>query len=1005
VNFSGFQPYPFTRFGGIVDSEDPTILPLGVAAVCKNCRFQLTSVFCRYGLQTAATSPNAVPISGLFGAIYTPENPGETLFQAPLVFDTDGYLLIEKPVGSGSLQRIFSTLVTPPLNSHAIMTEAYNRVLVAYSNLQTPTAPANVYGLSSKYLDPYGQLPLGAPWESGTLYLVGNYVSPTVAGGNGHVYRCIVGGVSGGGEPTWPLTENGTVTDGQVTWEELTPVLANRLPAPSSPSLTRVASGGTFAAGRDVYVAITYTNQQGESVPSGPSVLSNTVLDDAVAVAIPTLASLAGWIRGLGSSYIPTGAKVYEADVAHGAAAPSSASFALVGNYALGATATVTTTASGSAPPSANTARVTPGGLQSPGTPTVERASGAGTFAAGRDVYVIATFTNSTGETIPSVAGVLIDTVLNDAVQVPVPSTTYQITGVNLYEADVATGSPAPASTSYALVGSFQPLSTATITATATGNPPPTTNTSGSAGSIAPDSTNVDDTGTQGLRYASIAFTNRNGNLSGTVPAFTSIFVDVPGYELYMANIPTGPSNIVNRTIGFTVADGTSVGPFFCNPANAVSAGVLQTTTVIPDNTTTTAFFNFTDEYLASLTSTDMTDRLRCIQPPPCVDIYYSPSIDRVVETGVDGYASGHYISLAADSESYYGDTSPIQVANGNGQRCICAREFQGTLYSLKERSGFTIMPTATDPSTWSVQQRWEGVGPCGPRAVWVGNKFMAFVHRSGLYAITSGSAEPILLSQDIPISTVNGIWNSINWDYQQTIWCCGDEETQELRVGVPMGNSTVPNVTLTLNYAEGIGGPVHFTTQDGNEKYLAGAHKWSVDSIAANCAVKMERETPANSSPFGLQRQTQFLLGSSSPDGTVQAITMGVYNDNGAGIDCQYETVCPPMNGINQLGGAAIDVTGKGAMSVQVVLGGTFVTSPGGGRQSDKQQTNVINLLDAQLTPEQWLPYAAGARGAQDAYMRLRFTNRKVADNWFGVKMATLFSRPLFGAKTSGQR
>ncbi len=131
------------------------------------------------------------------------------------------------------------------------------------------------------------------------------------------------------------------------------------------------------------------------------------------------------------------------------------------------------------------------------------------------------------------------------------------------------------------------------------------------------------------------------------------------------------------------------MGPFFYIPSTTVSANVTQTATVLNDNTTTTAFFNFTDEFLQAETSTDMTDRLRCVQAPAAVDVYYSPSNDRVVLSGVDGYGSGHYISLAADAESYYGDTSPIQVANGNGQRCICAREFQGTLFSLKERSGF----------------------------------------------------------------------------------------------------------------------------------------------------------------------------------------------------------------------------------------------------------------------------------------------------------------------------
>ena len=115
MNFEGFTPHEFTRFGGLVDNDDPTVLPMGVAAVCKNCRFQLTTVATRYGLQTALQSPNQAPISGLASLIYTPENPGETLFQVPMVFDTDGYLLIENPAGSGRLVRVQGPLVTQPV--------------------------------------------------------------------------------------------------------------------------------------------------------------------------------------------------------------------------------------------------------------------------------------------------------------------------------------------------------------------------------------------------------------------------------------------------------------------------------------------------------------------------------------------------------------------------------------------------------------------------------------------------------------------------------------------------------------------------------------------------------------------------------------------------------------------------------------------------------------------------------------------------------------------------
>ncbi|MDE2102635.1 MAG: hypothetical protein KGL39_35645 [Patescibacteria group bacterium] len=971
--------------------------------MCKNCRFQLTTVATRYGLQTAMQGPNQAPISGLASLIYTPENPGETLFQRPIAFDTDGYLLVENPVGSGRLVRIQGPLVTQPANAHAIFTECYNRALIAFSDLESPVSPIEVYGLATKELDPYGQLPLGSAWTDKTAYIVNNYVQPTVTGGNGHLYRCSTAGISGAAEPVWPLTEGGTVTDGTAVWTEMTPVLANRLPAPGSPLATRVASGGTFPAGRDVYLLLTYVNPQGESVPSGPGVLVNTNLDDAARIILPALASLPGWIKGLSSPYLPTGFKVYEADVATGSAAPPNASYALVGSFAFGATVTVTASASGAAPPVSNKARVTPGGLQPPLQPTVIRASAAGTFPAGRDVYIIATATNAVGETLPSTAGVIVNTVLDDAVQVPIPTTQYVITGMKLYEADVPTGNPAPATSAYALVGSFQPNTTATITVSASGPPPPTVNTSGPPGSIAPDTADLNDTGAQGLRYASIAFTNRNGNLSGTVPAFTSIDVDLPGYELYMANIPIGPENIVNRTIGFGIADGTDVGPFFYIPSATVSNGVTMTATVIPDNTSTTAFFNFTDEFLQAETSTDMTDRLRCILPPPAVDVYYSPSIDRVVLTGVDGYASGHYISLAADSESYYGDTSPIQVANGNGQKCICAREYLGTLYSLKERSGFTISPSNTDPSSWSVQQRWDGVGPCGPRAVCVTNEFLMFVHRSGVYIYTAGQPQPELITKELP-GIPGCFWSTVNWDAEETVWCSVDEENKEVRIGLPVGTATAPNICLTLNYQEGLAGPIHFSQFIGKEIATGGARKWSVDDIAGFCAVRCERPLATNASPFGSQRQSQVLIASSSPDGTVQQVATGVYNDNGQGIDCQYEGVCDPGNmAVSMLGGMSINANGSGAMKVSVMVMRSYTTDPPPqGAQGALNMTNEIRMPDFPLIPNQWKGYSQGARGQNERF-RPRFTNGKTPDAWFALKYCNLFTRPIFSGRTAG--
>ncbi len=391
-----------------------------------------------------------------------------------------------------------------------------------------------------------------------------------------------------------------------------------------------------------------------------------------------------------------------------------------------------------------------------------------------------------------------------------------------------------------------------------------------------------------------------------------------------------------------------------------------------------------------------MTDRLRCVLPPPAVDVYYSPSNDRVVLSGVDGYGSGHYISLAADSESYYGDTSPIQVANGNGQRCICAREFQGTLFSLKERSGFTISPTATDPSTWSVQQRWEGVGPCGPRAVCVTNEFLFFVHRSGAYAYTPSEPQPKLLTKEIPT-----LWQTINWDYQHLIWCCVDEENKEIRIGIPVGGATAPNQTLTMNYMEGMSGPIHFSQYAGREVAMGAARKWSLDDIAGSMAVRCERQLLENASPFGALRQSQVLIGSSAPDGTVQMIATGIYNDNGDGIACQYETTSTQdMMDISMLGGVSINALGQGSMTVSVMVARSFVDSQQQSPASSAAGTNEIKLAPFPLTPENSRGYDGGARGQNERF-RIRFTNGTVANAWFALKYCSLFTRPIFTGRT----
>jgi hypothetical protein len=1133
ANFSGSTPVEINRFCGLVDQDDATNLPLGVAALARNVKYALTSVKVpRYGIKQAIQGIADAPITGLLGAIYTPEAAGEVFSQIPLFFDLAGNLQLESPVGTGKAVAITGTLVTLPANSHMIGAQGFNCAFLAFSDLQTPTAPMATYNLKTGVLNPYGLKPVGAGWLAKHTYVAGEVCTPSyVQDGTtypmqtGHTYQCIQGGTSGAVQPQWPTqisetlpgpaasiintvlddaitvlanwanplisgvriyacdvatgsaapattqfklvgsiyasggtyiisgdsysaslstyvisggappptastagavgtpgagptltrVSNGggfntgrdvyvlityltqsvlqTVSDGQapnnVIWKECTPQLTSILPgllaAPTVvPVSTRLPGGGAFAAGRDVYVLSTYTNVNGETTVGPYSLMGNTLAGDAVQVAVSVPQGIA-----------VTGVNIYECDVPTGAPAPVSTAYKLVGTYQDQNILAITTTANGVPPPAANTAQI------------------QGNIASGQR-YMCTAFVNDIGtvsgivrnaianvqttvpnnETLPGAASVISNTLLDDAVMVSVSYSGALITGANIYEADVAHGAAAPLPSAFAFVGTVQCVTAAdgtvtpgsvVITATNSGAAPPTVSTAGSVATPAGG-----------------PMVNRLAG-AGAFPAGRDVYVLITYLTqsiLSASNIPTGPSNTVKRYVGFTVANGTPSGPFFVIAQNQLSDNILMTSTILNDNTTTSGVFNFTDDYLIGSQGLDITDRLRVIEPNPCVDAYFSATTERVFQCGVPGYETGCVVSLSLDGESYYGDTSPLPIGAGDGQRTWCVREYKETIYALRERSGFVISPGSGDPATWDVVERWKSVGPCGPRAVDVCKSFMIFAHISGIYMYTD--TEPECVTKEIP-----KFWNTINWQAAQTIWCAIDEEEKEVHFGFPVGGSTVPNVELVINFEEGWQNPLMFSRYSGKEITIEACRKFSVNDIQAFVAGRIQRAIPSvpvpNEGEVGTDQGpvralvSQFLFGSSAADGGLHAIQPGTYNDNGAGIDGQYETTCAgKLMSSSQIHGFNMNARGEGPMQVSFL----------GGRQmandwAESGKSNELKCRPVDLKPDMNTGISRNTAPKLNERWRLRITNGAQPDVWADVKYACIFINPIFSGRS----
>jgi hypothetical protein len=331
-----------------------------------------------------------------------------------------------------------------------------------------------------------------------------------------------------------------------------------------------------------------------------------------------------------------------------------------------------------------------------------------------------------------------------------------------------------------------------------------------------------------GVFYMVVLFKNQNGYTTGmgdNAPVLVN--VEAEGFRLDVVNIPIGPENTVARIIAFGLPGDVSLGRFFYILDDEKIGDAEITKTVIPDNTTTTATFNFTSDFLKN--AVDVSEYFDKIEVPECLSTYFAPSLSRIIYAGCKGFESGYLISQQNDPETIT-SSGILQVAQGDGGRAIAWREINTNQYALKDNGGHQITPSSTDPSGWGANRRWDGHGPCNPAAIDGTDDFFVYAHKTGFYRYNE-SGSPLWMSEEIA-----NAWKRINWDKQELIWVHIDIEAKEIRIGVPYDGSVICNKVLTLNYFQGWERPSIFRGA------VVPGRRWALDDIAANCAMTVVR-------------------------------------------------------------------------------------------------------------------------------------------------------------------
>lgn len=269
------------------------------------------------------------------------------------------------------------------------------------------------------------------------------------------------------------------------------------------------------------------------------------------------------------------------------------------------------------------------------------------------------------------------------------------------------------------------------------------------------------------------------------------------------------------------------------------------------------------------------------------IDIY--PTAVPTNASNVRGSGTGDAINGTA--ESYDFSTGLITISENNGQGIRSAFKLRERLYFVKEGSFYVTQDDGiNEPSKWQLDEVSGRVGTPSINGVGgsysqnAGEDWVVIAHRTGLYLFWGG--EPVKICPEIQPT-----WDTINWQYGQTLSVAVDTRKRRIYICAPFGNSTVPNETLVLDYHD-VGGAEQIASMEPVKLSFSGrkivsdkARKWCPWTVSANCVAQIEQANGTSLVYFG------------SNDGTghINLLDENALNDNGANIPSYYTTAAFP--------------------------------------------------------------------------------------------------------------